>query len=70
MSRDERGSLKTESPSEGMESIDMVLVDRADPMLQSLTLSSSLSAISSGGERSNSRGLRPSDQLSSFSEPC
>lgn len=64
----ERPSLVKDSSNDGIESMEYVLVDMAEPMLQSLTLSSS-SMASWGGERSMSSGLRLRDQLRSFSEP-
>ena len=61
--------MPNESPSDGIESTEMVLVDNAEPILQSLMLRSSSNA-SSGGDSSISIVSFPNDQLSSFSETC
>lgn len=55
VSTDEMPSVTYDSPSDGIESIDMVRVDRAEPTLQSLTEISS-SANSSGGDKSTFMG--------------
>lgn len=70
VSKEERVSLANESPKEGIESIDIVLVEREQPMLHSLTLSSSVMIMSSGGDKRTSSGLLLKVQLSSFSEFC
>ena len=55
VSTDEIPSVTYDSPSDGIESIDMVRVDKAEPTLQSLTEMSS-SANSSGGDNSTFMG--------------
>lgn len=69
VSTDDTNSVANESPKEGIESIEMVLVEKVEPSPLSDMLSSSLRK-SSVGPNNMSIGLRLSDQLSSFSDTC